>query len=139
MAIVDEDVERVRQVSDLVDVVSKHVALRKVGRRWTGLCPFHAERTPSFSVNGEDGLYYCFGCQARGDVISFVRHVEQLDFVGAVEWLAARSSITLRYTTAGEGKERQRRKRLVEAMTLAVDWYHDRLLSAPDAAPARAI
>ena len=137
MAIVDEDVERVRQVSDLVDVVSKHVALRKVGRRWTGLCPFHAERTPSFSVNGEDGLYYCFGCQARGDVISFVRHVEQLDFVGAVEWLAARSSITLRYTTAGEGKERQRRKRLVEAMTLAVDWYHDRLLSAPDAAPAR--
>ncbi len=137
MAIVDEDVERVRQVSDLVDVVSKHVALRKVGRRWTGLCPFHAERTPSFSVNGEDGLYYCFGCQARGDVISFVRHVEQLDFVGAVEWLAARSGITLRYTTAGEGKERQRRKRLVEAMTLAVDWYHDRLLSAPDAAPAR--
>jgi DNA primase len=137
MAIVDEDVERVRQVSDLVDVVSKHVALRKVGRRWTGLCPFHAERTPSFSVNGEDGLYYCFGCQARGDVISFVRHVEQLDFVGAVEWLAARSGITLHYTTAGEGKERQRRKRLVEAMTLAVDWYHDRLLSAPDAAPAR--
>ena len=137
MAIVDEDVERVRQVSDLVDVVSKHVALRKVGRRWTGLCPFHAERTPSFSVNGEDGLYYCFGCQARGDVISFVRHVEQLDFVGAVEWLAARSGITLRYTTAGEGKERQRRKRLVEAMTLAVDWYHERLLSAPDAAPAR--
>ena len=103
MPIVDEDVERVRQGSDLVDVVSKHVALRKVGRRWTGLCPFHAERTPSFSVNGEDGLYYCFGCQARGDVISFVRQVEQLDFVGAVEWLAARSGITLRYTTAGEG------------------------------------
>ena len=82
MPIVDEDVERVRLASDLVDVVSKHVALRKVGRRWTGLCPFHAERTPSFSVNGEDGLYYCFGCQARGDVISFVRQVEQLDFVG---------------------------------------------------------
>ena len=137
MPIVDEDVERVRQASDLVDVVSKHVALRKVGRRWTGLCPFHAERTPSFSVNGEDGLYYCFGCQARGDVISFVRQVEQLDFVGAVEWLAARGGITLRYTTAGEGKERKRRKRLVEAMAAAVDWYHERLLSAPDAAPAR--
>ncbi len=137
MPIVDEDVERVRQGSDLVDVVSKHVALRKVGRRWTGLCPFHAERTPSFSVNGEDGLYYCFGCQARGDVISFVRQVEQLDFVGAVEWLAARAGVTLRYTTAGEGKERLRRKRLVEAMTLAVDWYHERLLSAPDAAVAR--
>ena len=137
MPIIDEDVERVRQGSDLVDVVSKHVALRKVGRRWTGLCPFHAERTPSFSVNGEEGLYYCFGCQARGDVISFVRQVEQLDFVGAVEWLAARAGITLHYTTAGEGKERQRRKRLVEAMALAVDWYHERLLSAPDAAAAR--
>ncbi len=137
MPIVDEDVERVRLASDLVDVVSKHVALRKVGRRWTGLCPFHAERTPSFSVNGEDGLYYCFGCQARGDVISFVRQVEQLDFVGAVEWLAARSGITLRYTTAGEGRERQRRKRLVEAMAAAVEWYHDRLLSSADAATAR--
>jgi DNA primase len=137
MPIVDEDVERVRQASDLVDVVSKHVALRKVGRRWTGLCPFHAERTPSFSVNGEDGLYYCFGCQARGDVISFVRQVEQLDFVGAVEWLAARVGITLRYTTSGEGKERARRKRLVEAMAAAVEWYHERLLSAADAAPAR--
>ncbi len=137
MPIVDEDVERVRQASDLVDVVSKHVTLRKVGRRWTGLCPFHAERTPSFSVNGEDGLYYCFGCQARGDVISFVRQVEQLDFVGAVEWLAARAGITLRYTTSGEGKERARRKRLVEAMAAAVEWYHERLLSAADAAPAR--
>ena len=139
MPIVDEDVERVRQGSDLVDVVSKHVALRKVGRRWTGLCPFHAERTPSFSVNGEDGLYYCFGCQARGDVISFVRQVEQLDFVGAVEWLAARAGITLRYTTSGEGKERARRKRLVEAMAAAVEWYHERLLSAADAAPARGL
>ena len=138
MPIVDEDVERVRLASDLVDVVSKHVALRKVGRRWTGLCPFHAEQTPSFSVNGEDGLYYCFGCQARGDVITFVREVEHLDFVAAVEWLAARSGITLRYTTAGEGRERQRRKRLVEAMVAAVEWYHDRLLSSGDAAAARA-
>ena len=66
-----------------------------------------------------------------------MRQVEQLDFVGAVEWLAARSGITLRYTTAGEGRERQRRKRLVEAMAGAVEWYHDRLLSSDDAAAAR--
>lgn len=137
VAIVDEDIERVRAASPIVDVVQQLVALRRVGRRWTGLCPFHAERTPSFSVNDELGRYYCFGCGAKGDVFRFVQDVEHLDFVGAVEWLAGRSGITLRYTTAGEGRDRQRRKRLVEAMTAAVEWYHQRLLTGSDARPAR--
>jgi DNA primase len=137
MAIVDEDVERVRSTVNLVEIVQQHVALRRVGRRWVGLCPFHAEKTGSFNVNEELGFYKCFGCGASGDVISFVRAIEHTDFVGAVEYLAGKAGITLRYTTGGEGAERLNRRRLVEAMDTAVDWYHHRLLTGADARPAR--
>jgi DNA primase len=137
VGIVDDDIERVRGAAPIVDVIQGYVALRRVGRRWTGLCPFHAERTPSFSVNDEIGRYYCFGCGAKGDVFSFVQAIEHVDFAEAVERLAQKSGIELRYTSGGEGRERQRRHRLVEAMGRAVQWYHDRLLTAPDARPAR--
>jgi DNA primase len=138
VGIVDEDVARVRAASDLVAIASEHIALKRVGRRWVGLCPFHAEKTPSFSINGELGLYYCFGCGAKGDVITFVREVEHLDFAAAVERLAAKAGISLRYDDAVTSRERQRRERLLEAMRAAVDWYHQRLLAAPDAGRARA-
>jgi DNA primase len=137
VGIVDEDIARVRESADIVAVVSEHVQLKRVGRRWSGLCPFHGEKTASFSVNQEQGLFYCFGCGAKGDVITFVREVDHLDFVGAVEKLAAASGVTLRYTDTREGDNRKQRSRLVEAMAAAVELYHDRLLSAPDAAPAR--
>ncbi|HUR50214.1 MAG TPA: DNA primase [Acidimicrobiales bacterium] len=137
MGIVDEDVARVREMTDAVQVVGEHVGLKKVGRRWTGLCPFHAERSPSFSLNAEEGLWYCFGCQAKGDIISFVREIEHLDFVEAVERLASRAGITLRYDKGAEGRDRQKRERLYEAMERAVEYYHQRLLSGKDAAPAR--
>jgi DNA primase len=137
MGILPEDVARVRAASDLVAIAGEHIALRRVGRRYQGLCPFHAEKTPSFSVNPAEGLYYCFGCGAKGDVITFVREVEHLDFAEAVERLAARAGIQLRYDDAAVSAERQRRAVLVEALQKAVDWYHDRLLSAPDAAAAR--
>ena len=138
MGILAEDIARVREASDLVAIAGEHLALRRVGRRWVGLCPFHAEKTPSFSVNGEEGLYYCFGCGAKGDVITFVREVEHADFAEAVERLAGRAGIQLRYDDAAVSAERQRRAALVDAMDRAVDWYHRRLLSASDAAPARA-
>jgi DNA primase len=137
MGILDEDVAAVRAASDIVGIVSQYQPLRKVGRRWTGLCPFHAERTPSFSVNGEEGLYYCFGCQVRGDVITFVREIEHLDFVGAVEWLASKAGMVLHYDDASEGEGRKKRNRLIEIMGRAVTWYHERLLSGPDARGAR--
>jgi DNA primase len=83
-----ESVERVRTVADIVEVVSAHTELRRRGARYTGLCPFHDERTPSFSVDPTANLYYCFGCQAGGDVFSFLQEKEGLDFRGAVEQLA---------------------------------------------------
>jgi DNA primase len=137
VGIVAEDIDKVREATDFVAVASDHIALKKVGQRWTGLCPFHAEKTPSFSVNAEEKLFYCFGCQAKGDVITFVREIEHLDFPDAVERLAARAGIQLRYDDAAIGQDRQRRSRLTEAIEAAVDFYHQRLLTSPDAGPAR--
>jgi DNA primase len=138
VGIVAEDVERVRSASDLVALVSERVALRRVGTQWVGLCPFHGENTPSFSVNGELGVYYCFGCGVRGDAISFLRETEHLDFATAVETLAARAGITLRYDGEDHaGGVHKRATELTEAMERAVAWYHARLLGAPDAADAR--
>ncbi len=137
MGIVDEDVVRVREASDMVAVVSEHVQLKRVGRAWSGLCPFHSEKSGSLSVSAEKGVYYCFGCGAKGDVITFVREIEHLDFVGAVEVLAAKAGITLRYSDKDEGEGRKQRARLIDAMAKAVEWYHQRLLDGGDAAKAR--
>lgn len=137
MAIEDEDVARVRATADIVQLVTGYTQLKRVGRRWQGLCPFHSEKSPSFSVNAEEGLYHCFGCGKSGDVITFVREKEQVDFPGAVEWLAGKYGITLRYTDRGETESRRRRARLIEAVESAVGWYHERLLTSPDAGEAR--
>jgi DNA primase len=137
MAIVDDDIERLRSTVSIVDTVQQYVALKRVGRNWVGLCPFHAEKTGSFNVREEMGRYKCFGCQAAGDVFTFVQEIEHLDFPGAVEHLAAKAGIQLNYTSTEQSKERSRRKRLVAAMAEAVDWYHERLLEDPAARPAR--
>src|SRR5436309_10214509 len=137
MGILAEDIARVRQATDFVELAGDHIALKKVGQRYIGLCPFHAEKTPSFSINASEGLYYCFGCQAKGDVITFVREVEHLEFAEAVERLASKAGVQVRYDQAAVSQDRQRRDRLVEVMKKAVDWYHERLLSSDDAATAR--
>ena len=137
MGIVDEDVVRVREAADIVQIISAHTQLKRVGRSWSGLCPFHGEKSPSFSVNQEKGVFYCFGCQAKGDVITFVRDIDNLDFQAAVEQLAAKVGIALRYTDKQEGERREARGKLREALDAAVDWYHQRLLTSPDAGAAR--
>ncbi len=136
MGIPDEDVARVRAATDIVALIGEHAALKRQGRRWVGLCPFHGEKTPSFSVNAEEGFYYCFGCQAKGDAITFVQAIEHLDFVDAVRRLADKSGITIR-EDAGTGRDSQRRKILFDAMEQATEWYHQRLLVGADAGPAR--
>ena len=90
VAIPDEDVAQVRAATDIVALVGEHSALRRQGRRWVGLCPFHAEKTPSFSVNAEEGFYYCFGCQASGTPSASCER-DRLDFVDAVRILADRA------------------------------------------------
>jgi DNA primase len=136
VGIPDEEVAQVRAATDIVALISEHALLKKVGRRWSGLCPFHTEKTPSFSVNAEEGFYYCFGCQESGDAITFVRAMDHLDFVDAVRFLADRAGITL-HEDQEMGRDHKRRSELLDAMERAVAWYHERLLRAPDAGPAR--
>jgi DNA primase len=138
VGILDDDIVSVRESIDIVAVISEHVGLKRTGRRWVGLCPFHSEKSGSFSVNAEEKLYYCFGCGAKGDAITFVREIEHLDFVGAVEKLAGKAGVNLRYSDDGQSESRKRRTRLLAAVEKATEWYHQRLLTAPDAAAARA-
>ena len=136
MAISDSEIARVRGATDIVALISEYVALKKSGRRWTGLCPFHGEKTPSFSVNAEEGRYYCFGCRVSGDQITFVREMQHLDFVDAVRLLADRAGIEL-HEDSSAGPARKERQEFLAAMEHAVRWYHERLLTSPDARPAR--
>ncbi len=138
MAIPRDDVQAVRAATDIVALVGEYTPLKRVGRRFTGLCPFHAEKTGSFSVNGEEGLYYCFGCQAAGDAISFLRAVEGCTFVEAVERLAGRVGIHVRDESDEKDRlARDKRGALYSAMEEAVAFYHSRLVKHPDAARAR--
>ena len=96
-----ESLERVKQAADIVEVISAHTDLRRQGARWVGLCPFHEERTPSFSVEPQEKLYHCFGCGVGGDVIKFVEEKEGLGFAEAVELLADRYGVELRARAGG--------------------------------------
>jgi len=136
MAISEAEIAQVRAATDIVALITEHVALKKAGRRWQGLCPFHAEKSPSFSVNAEEGRYYCFGCRVAGDQITFVREMQHLDFVDAVRLLADRAGIELHEDDAS-GPARKERQEFLAAMDRAVQWYHERLLNSPDARPAR--
>jgi DNA primase len=98
----DDWVERVRAASDIVEVIGQAVQLKRVGRNWTGLCPFHKEKSPSFSVNPDRQFYHCFGCKAGGDVFRFVQETEKVEFLEAVELLSRRAGIPVPERRAGE-------------------------------------
>ncbi|TML67790.1 MAG: DNA primase [Actinobacteria bacterium] len=121
----DASVEEVKGAADMVAVVSARTQLRKTGGRYMGRCPFHEERTPSFSVNPTDKLYYCFGCGAKGDLITFVRETEQLDFAGAIEWLGDRFNVQLEYEEVSPQQDarRRRRERLLSLLDAAASFY----------------
>jgi DNA primase len=133
----DDAKRRILERIDLVALIGERTALTSKAGHSLGLCPFHAEKSGSFNVREETGRYKCFGCSASGDVFKFVQEIEHLDFMAAVERLANRVGIQLTYTSATDTKDRQRRKRMIDVMEQAVSWYHDRLLSAPDARAAR--
>jgi DNA primase len=136
----DASVEAVRQAADIVAVVSARTQLRKSGARHVGLCPFHDERTPSFSVSADKGTYYCFGCGAGGDTVRFVEETEGVGFVGAIEWLADRFNVQLEYEefSPGEEERRRRRERLFTLFEHAARFYERYLWDSPAGSQARA-
>ena len=136
----DDSVREVVAAADMVDVVSGRTALRKAGARYSGRCPFHEERTPSFSVNPAAKLYHCFGCGKGGDVITFVRETENLDFAEAVEWLADRFRVQLRYEEASPQLDaaRKRRERLHALLDQATAFCERYLWESAAGEPVRA-
>jgi DNA primase len=134
-----ESLERVKQAADIVEVVSAHTDLRRQGARWVGLCPFHEERTPSFSVDAQEKLYHCFGCGAGGDTIKFVEEKEGLGFAEAVELLADRYGVELEREREDPRAEarRQQRRRLGELLDRTGAFYATYLWESDEAGRAR--
>ena len=136
-----EDVAQVKERSSIEDVVREHVTLRSAGPgSLKGLCPFHDEKSPSFNVRPATGAWHCFGCGEGGDVISFVQRVEHLTFAEAVERLAGKLAMELRYEEGGgprNGEGLGKRSRLVEAHRVAAEFYSAALLNLPEARPGR--
>ncbi|MBZ4656213.1 MAG: dnaG [Thermoanaerobacter sp.] len=131
MAYSREMIERVIEENDIVDVVSEYVELKKSGREFKGLCPFHREKTPSFSVSPEKQVYHCFGCNASGNVVTFVMNIENLTFKEAIEFLAERAGITLKETYLTEAE--YRKKKLIDEIykvnKLAAMYFYNKLFS----------
>lgn len=136
----DDAVEEVRARTDLVELVSEHVRLRRVGRSYVGLCPFHPENTPSFHVSPDRQLFYCFGCQAGGDAFRFVMLKLGLSFPEALRLLADRAGVRLpeREETPAQRRARAERERLLEALEWAARFYQHRLRASADGREALA-
>src|SRR3954453_19591581 len=135
----NESLERVKGAADIVEVISAHTDLRRQGTRYVGLCPFHDERTPSFSVEPTEKLYHCFGCGVGGDVIKFVEEKDGLNFAEAVEMLADRYGVELEREQEDPRAEakRQHRRRLEQLLERSAAFYANYLWESPEAAKAR--
>jgi len=135
----NESLERVKGAADIVEVVSAHTDLRRQGARYVGLCPFHEERTPSFSVEPTEKLYHCFGCGVGGDVIKFVEEKDGLGFAEAVEMLADRYGVELEREQEDPRAEakRQRRRRLEQLLERSAAFYANYLWESEEAGKAR--
>ena len=139
-AIPEEVIRRIREQADIVEIVSQHLSLKKTGQNYTGLCPFHQEKTPSFVVSPTRQIFHCFGCGTGGNVYHFLMKTEGLTFPQAVKTLGDKVGVripTMRRSVPNpEGEKEQ--ERLCELNQAAADWYHKNLLEKPDASEARA-
>ena len=117
-------VDQIKSKIDIVSLVSSYMKLDKAGANWKGKCPFHNEKTPSFFVSPDRGSYYCFGCQAKGDIFTFVEEFEGLDFVGSLKVLADRAGVVLERYDRGDKTEKERLHGILEQ---AIFFYQKRL------------
>ena len=134
----NQTTQEVRARASIVEVVSDYVTLKKTGRNYSGLCPFHSEKTPSFTVNEEKGVFYCFGCQAGGDVFKFMMLYDGLTFPESIERLAERYGIRVEVSGPGGGRRETRRGDFFRLNEMAAEWFHARLLDSSQGARARA-
>src|ERR1700736_6329022 len=136
----NESKDRVRDAVDFVELVSARTELRRAGpARYEGLCPFHEERTPSFGIDPTQKVYHCFGCQASGDVFTFVQETEGVDFKGALELLAERYGVELKREAEdpGAAERRKRRERLLELLSRTASYFERYLWESKEAGGSR--
>ncbi|MBO7376484.1 MAG: DNA primase [Clostridia bacterium] len=129
-------VEEIIRRNDIVRTVSDYVKLRQTGSNWVGLCPFHSEKTGSFTVFPGTDSFYCFGCRKAGDVITFIKEIENLDYPSALEFLAKRAGVTIPESDGGE-RRGPSRDRIREMNSCAARLFHGFLMKSPEAEPAR--
>jgi len=127
MSFTPQFLDELRQRISLVSVISRKVRLVRRGRESTGLCPFHNEKSPSFTVSDEKGFFHCFGCGAHGDVIGFLMRSEGLSFPESVERLAREAGLALPVSSPEERQRAERQATLVTAMETAAAWYQEQL------------
>ncbi len=144
MNIPQDVIDTIRRSVHLRDLIGEVVELRRVGSRWVGLCPFHSEKTPSFSVNPEQGFYYCFGCGEHGDAFSFLQRLHGMSFLEAVEELAARTGVRLPERArdggrvdSGGGQARERRRVVLGLLAEVAQWFRSNLVRGGPEHPAR--
>ena len=131
MSLPDAFVEEVRRTADIARYVSEHVQLRKMGASWKGLCPFHQEKTPSFNVNPERGIFHCFGCGAGGDVFKFAMLHEKVSFPEAIELVARRFGIPVPENRYEQGPDRKERDEMLALTDAAAEHFARNLWSGP--------
>ncbi|HRC59003.1 MAG TPA: DNA primase, partial [Kofleriaceae bacterium] len=136
----EEVIAEIRSRVDIVAVIGQHVGLRKAGRNWKGLCPFHGEKSPSFNVAPDKGFFYCFGCHKKGDVFTFVMELEGKSFTEAAEQLAARAGISVPRLDESPEQRRARGERaaMLEVCKAAAEIFRENLRDRQRGVPARA-
>ena len=133
----EELIDEIRSSNDIVDVISQYVTLKRSGRSFFGLCPFHKEKSPSFSVSPDKQLFHCFGCGAGGNVIHFISKIENVNFIESLQILAERAGITLpSLQNSEDDKKQQLRKKVFEINEKVALFYHQHLYQ-PSAKPAQ--
>ena len=137
MIIPENKIEEIRSAANIVDIISEYVPLRKRGRNFLGLCPFHSEKTPSFTVNEEKQIYHCFGCHAGGNVFKFLMEYEKISFVEAVQDLAKRLGITLEFNESISEEKQSEQEILYDINTEAARYFLDNLLNSTEGEIAR--
>lgn len=137
--IADEKINEIRERVDIVEVVGSYLPLKRSGANHSGLCPFHAEKTPSFNVNGPRQIFHCFGCGVGGNVFSFLMRMEGLSFPEAVRRMGERVGIEVEEESLSPAEERRREELelLGRINGVAAEFYHRILLEAPEGGPGR--
>ena len=128
LRIPDEIIQKIKNENDVVDIVSEVVRLKRSGRNYMGLCPFHKEKSPSFSVSSDKQIYKCFGCGEAGNVFTFLMKYRNMDFIEAVKYLADRANITIEYNDDKTRAYEEQKKRLYKLNVEAARFFYSNLV-----------